>query len=278
MAPPARSAAQQQAAQIDALVAAQSASRADLARAAVLAATGRVGAMAEAQWYQDQAVAQLAAAVAKQVAAAQRQTAALTDAYLARMTSILLGRGVRPVGPVDVAALRGLPSPVVYERLGENYRYLRAQGLDGAQALARTSERAAVMADTDATLAMRAQARKFLTRRAISGYRRIIRPEMSAGGTCGLCIAAADRIYHRSELMPMHNRCNCDVAPIVGDQDPGHSLNSADLDALYGAAGSTRRQDLTRVRIAVHHHGELGPVLGVHGQQFTGPSDLPHAA
>lgn len=267
-----------QAAQIDALVAAQAASRADLARAAVLAATGRVAAMQQAQWYEDQAVAQLATAIAKQVVAAQRQTAALTDAYLARMTAILLGRGVRPVGVADVAALRGLPGPVVYQRLGENYRYLRSIGIGDAEALARTSERAAVMAQTDTTLAMRKQAQRFMDRRGIAGYRRIIRPEASAGGTCGLCIAAADRIYHRSVLLPIHDRCECAIAPIVRGHDPGYSLNSADLDALYGAAGSTKREDLKRIRITQHHHGELGPVLGVRGQKFTGPLDLPHAA
>lgn len=270
--------AAQQSAEIDALVAAQSASRADLARAAMLAATGQVAAMQEAQWYEDQAVAQLATAVSKQVAVAARQTAAFTDAYLAQMTGILLGRRVGPVGPVDVAALRGLPGPLVYQRLGQNYRYLRSIGIDDAEALSRTSERAAVMAQTDTTLAMRKQAQKFMDRKRIAGYRRIIRPEASAGGTCGLCIAAADRIYHRSELLPIHDRCECGIAPIVGGQDPGHSLNAADLDALYGAAGSTGRQDLAKVRITVHHHGELGPVLGVHGQKFTGPSDLPNAA
>jgi hypothetical protein len=269
---------QAQAAQLDALVAAQSQTRAEFARAAVLSASSRVQAMSEAQWYDDQAVAAMAKSIGTQVGAAQRQTAAVTDAYLARMTGTMLGRRVAPAGTVDVGALRGAPNSLVYQRLAENYRYQRAQGKDHATALQLTSQRAETMADTDTTLAMRAQSRRFMTRRGIAGYRRVIRPEVSAGGTCGLCIAAADRIYRKADLLPMHDRCNCETAPIVGGQDPGHSLNSADLDALYGAAGSTRRQDLAKVRIAVHHHGELGPVLGIKGQTFRGPADLPKAA
>jgi hypothetical protein len=264
--------------QLDALVAAQSASRADFARLAVLSATSRVAAMSPAQWYDDQAVASMAAAIGRDVAGAQRHTAATTDAYLARMTGLMLDRRVAPAGVVNVTALRGSPNALVYQRLGENYRWQRAQGLDHAEALRRTSQRAEVMADTDTTLAMRAQSRRFMTRRGIAGYRRVIRPEASAGGTCGLCIAAADRIYHKADLLPVHDRCSCETAPIVGGQDPGYSLNSADLDALYGAAGSTHRKDLARVRITTHHHGELGPVLGIKGQKFRGPADLPAAA
>ena len=269
---------QAQIAQIDALVAAQSMARSEFSQVATLAATSEVAALPQAQWYDDAAVTALASRIAKQVGSAQRQTAALTDAYLARMTGILIGRSVPASGVINVAQLRGLPTSQVYQRLGETYRYQRSIGQDNASALRLTQQRAEVMADTDTTLAMRAQSRRFMTRRGISHYRRIIRPEASKGGTCGLCIAAADRIYTKADLLPMHDRCNCETAPIVGGRDPGHSLNAADLDALYGAAGSTGRQDLAKVRITVHHHGELGPVLAVHGQAFRGPNDLPHAA
>ena len=39
--------------------------------------------------------------------------------------------------------------------------------------------------------------------------------------------------------MPMHNRCKCTVAPIVGSNDPGLKLNSDDLMTIYKAAGKT---------------------------------------
>lgn len=41
----------------------------------------------------------------------------------------------------------------------------------------------------------------------IIGFRRIIHPEFSTGGVCGLCVAASDRIYHRETLRPIHLRC-----------------------------------------------------------------------
>lgn len=268
----------QQAAAFDALVAAQSASRSALSQVAVDTATSQVAAMQEAAWYDDKAVAQLAYLIGTQVGAVQRQTAALTDAYLARMTSLTLGRTIKPVGVGAVDQLRGITNTLVYQRLGENYRYLRSVGKTHEAAVTDTSQRAAIMADTDATLAMRAQSRRFMQRRQITTYRRIIRPEASKGGVCGLCIAASDRLYYKADLLPIHDRCHCETAPIVGGKDPGHNLNQADLDNLYGAAGSTGREDLKRIKVQIHHHGELGPVLAKLGQKFTGPNDLPNAA
>jgi hypothetical protein len=63
--------------------------------------------------------------------------------------------------------------------------------------------------------------------------------------------------------------------PIVGDLDPGMSINREDLERLYEAAGdSTAARDLKRVRVQINEHGELGPVLTVRGQKFTGPDDI----
>lgn len=264
--------------QIDAAVAAQSAGRSALADAAREAAAAYIAAMGEKQWYSDAAVAALADAIAAQVQGAQTQAAALTDAYLATLAGLSLGKNVQPVGPVSVTALRGIRSSQVYQRLGSYYRYERSLGLDDAGALRLTLQRAETMTQTDTTLAMRAQAQKFMTRRKIQKYRRIIRPEASKSGTCGLCIAAADRVYYRSTLLPVHDNCECEIAPIIGNHDPGYSLNRADLDALYAAAGSTGRQDLSRVRITTHHHGELGPVLAEAGQSFRGPAAVALAA
>jgi hypothetical protein len=268
--------AESAAAQLVPVIAAQSSARAGLARYASLAATTRVAAMGEQAWYDDQKVAAMAKAIAAPVQAAQRQTAALTDAYLARVTTAM---GVKraaaaPVGPVDVSALRGIPNPLVYQRLGSAYRYQRSIGKGAEEAQSLIVQRAGIMADTDATLAMRAQAQKYMGRRKIARYRRVIQPERSAGGTCGLCAAASHRMYFKADLLPIHGRCNCEVMPAIGSNDPAYELNDADLTALYGAAGSTGRQDLARIRVTVHHHGELGPVLGVSGQHFTGPAAI----
>lgn len=95
----------------------------------------------------------------------------------------------------------------------------------------------------------------------IIGYRRVIHPELSESGTCGLCLVAADRMYSKSELMEIHDNCKCTVAEVTAESDPGLSLNRADLDAIYDAAGSTYAEKLKQVRIKSVEHGELGPML-----------------
>lgn len=81
-------------------------------------------------------------------------------------------------------------------------------------------------------------------------YRRVVHPELSKGGACGLCIVASTQIYTRPDLKPIHDRCHCDVLPIVGEVDPGHALNGLDLGSLYEAAGdSTHGWNLKKVRV-----------------------------
>lgn len=92
-------------------------------------------------------------------------------------------------------------------------------------------------------------------------YRRVIHPELSRSGTCGLCVAAASRTYHVSHLNPIHRRCHCTVAPIVGNDDPGFDLYQKDLDRIYKAAGGTGKAGLANLRFAVANDRELGPVI-----------------
>jgi hypothetical protein len=93
------------------------------------------------------------------------------------------------------------------------------------------------------------------------GYRRFIHPEFSAGGVCGLCVAASDRIYHRETLRPIHLRCKCTSAPVTKTYDPGLGLNDSDIKNLYtDAGGSTSAADLKRGRYKIAYN-ELGPVL-----------------
>lgn len=76
--------------------------------------------------------------------------------------------------------------------------------------------------------------------RGITGWRRVIHPELSKGGTCGLCVvAAAGRRYTTSNLKPLHDGCQCGTLPITADSDPGDALNRVDLGSLYDDAGGT---------------------------------------
>ena len=254
-------------------------------------------------WYDSTRIAEWAAKLALRIEALQRAQAQNTDAYLARATSTLVGGRVSPVGRIDVTALRaGITHAGAYARAADVYRWQQAQ-LDktagallkatvrGAEALLDgtpvqppaliTPTQAAVdrvsdVAAMDIQLADRDQSQKFLTenagRRDIRGWRRVIHPELSKGGTCGLCIAISDRIYRVDELRPVHDHCECTTLPIVGSQDPGNSLNNLDLKTLYrNAGGSTSGEALKRTRYQINDHGELGPVLSADGQHVRGP-------
>lgn len=213
-------------------------------------------------WYSGDDITVMAERVTAQVEAAQRQTAALTDAYLSRVSSLITGESFPGVGPVDVTGLRkGTSHQAVYGRITNQFRYDVSRGIQPAESATRAVERAVAMAETDLDLAQREQAREFMVVRQVDGWRRIVHPELSAGGTCGLCIIAANRVYRREELMAIHDRCKCTVLPIINGLDPGKTLNGADLKRLYEEAGGTAAAKLKRTRYTVHQHGELGPVL-----------------
>lgn len=231
------------------------------------------------QWYDHPAIGSWAAQLVALIEAIQRQAASGTDAYLARVATQITGKSFAPSGSIDVAGLRqGVSHVEVYGRAADTFRYQKSLGKTDGEAQKAAVQRATVMAQTDVQLASRAQSQKFMVVKRVDGWRRIIHPELSRGGTCGLCIAAADRIYHKGELLPIHDRCECTTMPIINAIDPGYSLNKSDLNALYKQAGGTQAAQLSRVRITVHHNGELGPVLGVEGQAFRSPEDLPNAA
>lgn len=222
-------------------------------------------------------VRRLVDALVRIVEPAQQRTASTTDAYLARVIGELKGRPAAPVGVrVDPAKLRGRTSHrEALERVAAEYRRHTANGLDEDTARDRAVNRARLIVDEDLSLASREASRQVFTRTpGVTGYRRVIRPELSAGGSCGLCVAASDRTYSRGDLMPLHDRCKCETLPIVGTNDPGRSLNETELAELYEQAGGNTAEKLKRARVVVHEHGELGPVLRKPGDHFRGPDEV----
>jgi hypothetical protein len=238
-------------------------------------------------WYDTDRVSEWSASLARQIEAIQRAVAGTTDAYLARALSSMVGGRVRPVGRVDVSSLRvGVTHAGAYARAADVYRWQQSQFDTAARSLltaptptppalidpvAAAVDRVAAVADMDVQLADRAQSQQVLAdaadRRDIRGYRRVIHPELSQGGTCGLCIAASDRFYHVADLRAVHARCACTVLPVVGQQDPGSGLNNLDLGALYEHAGSTDGRKLKATRYQFDEHGELGVVLAPKGSK-----------
>jgi hypothetical protein len=208
-------------------------------------------------WYSDTAVAELADRIAQLVTPTQRVAASQADASLAQLAS-MSGRLFQPVGPVDVTGLRaGTTTQAAYQRLGEQFRYIRSTGETPVVAMASTTNRAGVMNDTDVALAARAQAQAFMKAHRIEAYRRAIHPERARkSGVCGMCIKAAAHPVPADEPLALHGRCHCTEVPIVGGFDPGHALNEADVADLRSQG---LLPDAQPYRIT--QHGELGPTL-----------------
>ena len=111
----------------------------------------------------------------------------------------------------------------------------------------------------------------------IVGYARTL----TGAENCGLCYVASTQRYTRGELMPIHPGCDCGVMPIYGDQDPGQVIDEIRLDATheaveqrFGVSDPGARGPIDYRDIAIREHGELGPLLTVADQRFTGPNDL----
>lgn len=229
-------------------------------------------------WYDSAAVAVVAGRAGGFVRATSGSAAALTDAYLTRVVAELVGGSPRAAGPVSTAApLReGVTSWTgLYGRVTDTVRYQASLGIPLDDAVQAGLQRAESMVRTDLALARRDQAVKSLRGRpGVTGYRRVIHPEASRGGTCGLCIAAADRVYQVINKMALHARCKCTVLAVTKANDPGGTLNDEDLKAVYASAASTKAADLKRVRYQVEQHGELGPVLVDARHRFRGPDDV----
>jgi hypothetical protein len=165
-----------------------------------------------------------------------------------------------------------LAPSVAYGRVADGFRYgITVRGDSEEKARAKALARLAAVAETDVTLAVREQYRQSLGQMQADGYRRILHPELSETGPCGLCVVAADRVYKTGDLLPLHARCVCEVLPIYGDLDPGLSLNADDLRTLYAAAGGNRREVLRKVRVVLAEHGELGPILINGDQHYRDP-------
>lgn len=246
---------------IEQLVNAQAAARQRVERAALGLIRRLIAAMV-GQWYSDAAVRAFKTQVIEIVFEAQRAVGGVTAEFLDQVLDELDG-GPVPTGPFQLPEqLRKVDPMVEWERPAKEYRRMRSQGMSAAEAQQRAADRAELLADDDISAAQQhATVIRLADYPRVIGYRRIIHPELSQSGTCGLCAVASDRRYKIGTLMPVHARCKCSVLPITRRHDPGSALNAADIKQLYGTAGSTGAADLKKTRIWVVEHSELGPQL-----------------
>ncbi len=237
----------------------------------------------------DEDAARFLAAVLPVVAGAQSATGGLVAAYIATLTGLVTEEATRPVPirPADLSteALRGVPASEVYLRAVVSARTAISRGRSPQEAFRAGRERAADLAETDVILAQR-EATVWATSadERIVGYRRVL-----TGRSCAFCATASTQRYRTEDLMPIHDRCDCGVAPIYGTRDPGQVINKGLLRDLKTAAKDggksgdywkarhvTVEEDgsITLPKVAVHEHGELGPVLTDAADHFTGPADI----
>lgn len=237
--------------------------------------------------YRDADAAAFVTAVLPVALAAQRTMAALTDAYLTHLIAAGAGGSSAPVGVapelVTGKALRGADPAAVYRRPYVQVWTSLSQGKPFDQAVAAGARRAESIAATDLQLAKTHTARLVMGRDdRVVGYRRVLNGPLS----CALCVIASTQRYHKSDLLPIHPSCDCGISVITSQWDPGRVLDDVtvnnlhktverDLGAKYvdrGGRGLVHYRDI----VVTHNHSELGSVLGVRGQRFTSPSDLPH--
>lgn len=222
-------------------------------------------------WYDAALVGAMAAQAADLSSTAQQLAIGLSEQYVSSVTTVLAG--TTAVGPVSIDPVRNGVDPVlVHMRVANEYRKAFATGSTTEESMRRAFQRGEGLVRTDISLVEREAQDRALQSLGVTTYRRVIHPELSESGSCGLCVVAADRKYRTGELMPIHPpECKCTVMPVVGDKDPGLDLNTADLKRIYEVAGSTYAKDLLNTRVTVNEHGELGSVLSRKGDSFRGP-------
>jgi hypothetical protein len=173
------------------------------------------------------------------VLAAQESTVSAADAYMSMEAGLATGTSTEPwaLDPAELIGVRARRGDFLEDVYGRNHQSIASS----------FAERMAREVNTDITLADRAAAYVHTegdTR--ISGYRRVL----SAGKkNCGLCVVASDRLYHKSDLRPIHAHCGCTTQAIYDGAVEGWAKPSpALIRDIYERAGSTSSHSLTRIR------------------------------
>jgi hypothetical protein len=217
--------------------------------------------------------------------AAQRLAVRQTDAYLTVAAASALDAapevtGLDPERIIGRASRRGVSLEEVFARTAlvgrqdgfqRGVSYLRQQLVTNVTLAARQAEHVGMAVDE-----------------RITGYIRVNNP--GGGKVCGMCVAAATRIYHKADLRPMHHHCRCTVATVYETASKG-TVDRSRLDAVYrDSGGDTSRRALGRLRyseddlpasveadairalqVRVEMDRELGPMLQAarHDTAFT---------
>lgn len=226
-----------------------------------------------AAWYNAEAVNTLAGKTVRVAETARADAGNLGAIYMRQVLAALHAARV-PRFRLDLPEARlGADLLEVYARPAEAYRAAYAVTEDPAAAAEAAQARLDALVRDDLLVARRDGERQQMEEAGVTHYRRIVHPERSETGVCGLCLVASDRVYSIEELLPIHDRCKCTVAP---DGDAAAEAIQVDLDRIYkDAGGTTDGRKLKEIRYQVNEHGELGPVLTRAGDRFQKKGDAP---
>lgn len=232
--------------------------------------------------WRDKDIAEFVTRVVPKVLAGQDKMTALTGAYLNRITAIHSpGAKAVPVPTkksVGAAVRNGTTPQEVYKRAGPTvWRALQA-GDTIEQAVAKAENRLSQQVQTDMQLAKTHASQEVISKGVgIVGWRR----ELTGDKSCALCVVASTRTYRKSDLMPMHPGCDCQPVPVYGtefrqsmDPESKDVLDAAHAEIVSRLGVDTNKAETLRKLTIVHDHGELGPLLAVRDQHFTGPSEI----
>jgi hypothetical protein len=243
----------------------------------------RVRSYCTAEWtglgsWRDDDISRFIGKVIPVVRAGEKQVSQLTNSYL---DSLARAAGLAPLPPATVElgdALRGVAMDEVYRRPAATLYTALSEGKSLDEAVRLGELRLSDLVLTDLQLAQTHTARGRMSGSGVAGYRRVL----TGAENCALCALASTQRYHKADLMPIHPGCDCTVAPIFGDRDPGQVINPDLLDSTmkkldelgvkshYGTDG--RYRDATEV--VIREHGEYGPTLSWRNQGFTSQADL----
>lgn len=276
----------------------------------------RAGDLAGEMWLRfggvsDAEIARYVAVVVPAMAGAEAATARMVAGYLTQLSWEDTGmRFPFAVDPDDLQIRNGVAPTRVYARPAIEARTAVKRGSSVSEAVAAAAAKARNLALTDVSLAQRGASNLALGQDTrVVGYRRVL-----TGASCAFCATAATQRYHVEQLMPLHPKCDCGVAPIYGSSDSGRTVNADLLEDMKAQGGPEywkdkgwgvddegvirerrevplrdddgevlRRPDGRQrttvelgdpIRPVVREHGELGPVLASPDHAFTGPADF----
>jgi hypothetical protein len=195
------------------------------------------------------------------VEVAQRQSVALTNAYLARA----LERqpvGLDVTGLIGAASRNGTPPETVYERPFITLWSELKEGKPWVDAAKAGLAQATGSAATDVQLAMRDTLGAVQqVDSGIYGYERV-----TDGAACTFCQEVNGAYIFSGEPMPLHSGCGCGVEVLEAPHRGAVSLPDGTQirDFQYGPLNPQPPPE----GVAVKTHGELGPVLVDPNQHF----------